>query len=166
VSDVLEHVEARDALRGQELRRVRLVLLKRGREHVPGLHLLTTGALHVEHRRLEDAAEGEGLFRLFLLAASELLDRVLQVLVEVLAKLRQVGAAGGEDPFAVGIVRERVEQVFEREVGVPPRARLPIGDSQNDFECWTEHVVLNSCTAVIPAPSPPAMETRSRARAR
>ena len=70
---------------------------------------------------------------------AELLDRLLQVLVEILAQLRQVGAAGGEDPLAVRIVRERVEQVLERQVGMPPRGRLAVGDGQHDFESWTEH---------------------------
>ena len=46
----------------------------------------------------------------------------LQVPVEIVAQLRQVGAAGGEDPLAVRVVRQRVEQVLERQVRVPPRA--------------------------------------------
>ena len=56
-----------------------------------------------------------------LLAARELLDRLVEVLVEVAAQPRQIGAAGGENPLAVRIVRERVEQVLERQVRVPPR---------------------------------------------
>ena len=126
VGDVFEHVEPGDALGGEQLRRVRLVLLQRCREHVAGLHFLAAGALDVQHRGLQDAAEGERLFRFLLLAARELLDRFLQVLVEILAQLRQIGAAGGEDPLAVRIVGERIEQVLEREVGVPPRAS-PLG---------------------------------------
>ena len=93
----------------------------------------------MQHGGLQHAAERQRLLRLLLLAARELLDRLLQVLVEIAAELRQVGAARREDPLAVGVVRERVEQVLERQVRVPPRGRFAIGDGQNDFECWTEH---------------------------
>ena len=51
---------------------------------------------------------------------------LVEVLVEVAAELRQIGAAGGEDPLAVGVVRQRVEQVLERQVRMPPR-RSPRG---------------------------------------
>jgi hypothetical protein len=37
-------------------------------------------------------------------------------------------------------VGERIEQVLEREVGMPPRGRLSVGNGQDDFESWTEHV--------------------------
>ena len=107
--------------------------------HVAGVDFLPSGALHVQHRRLEDAPERERLLGLLLLAARELLDRVLEVLVEIAPELRHVGAAGGEDPLAVGIVRQRVQQVLERQVRVTPRGRLAIGDGQDDFESWTEH---------------------------
>ena len=124
MGDVLEHVEPGDALVGEQLRGVRLVLLQRGGEHVARLHFLPSGALHVQHRRLQHAAERERLLRLLLLAAAELLDRLLQVLVEIAAQLRQIRAARGEDPLAVLIVRERVEQVLERQVRVTPRRSL------------------------------------------
>ncbi len=84
VRDVLEHVEPRDALCGEELRSVRLVLLQRGREHVARLHFLASSALYVQYRGLEDATEGERLLRLLLLTASELLDGFLEVPVRSL----------------------------------------------------------------------------------
>ena len=61
-------------------------------------------------------------------AALQLLDRLVEVGVEVAAQPRQIGAAGGEDPLAVGVVRERVEQVLEREVGVPARDGFAVRD--------------------------------------
>ena len=137
--DVLEHVEPGDALAGEQLRGVRPVLLERRRDDVARMDFLPPGALHVEHRRLQHAPERERLLGLLLLAARELLDRILEVLVEIAAQLRHVRAAGGEDPLAVGIVRQRVEQVLERQVRMPPRGRFPVGDGQDDFESWTEH---------------------------
>ena len=158
VRDVLEHVEPGDALRRQQLRRVRLGLLQHRREHVARLHFLAPGALHVQHRGLQHAAERQRLLGLLLLAAAELLDRVVEVLVEIAAQLRQIGAAGGQDPLAVRIVRQRVEQVLERQVGVPPRRRLAVRDGQDDFERRAEHLVSGR------PPSRPAAESRARAR--
>ena len=140
--DVFQDVETGDPLRGEELRREGLVLLERCREHVARLHLLASGALDVEHGGLQDPAERQRLFGFLLLPAGELLDRLLEIPVEILAKLRQVRAARGKDALAVGVVGKRVEQVLEREVGVPPRGRLPIGNGQDDFESWAEHVEL------------------------
>ena len=134
VRDVFEHVEPRHALVREQLRRVRLGLLQRRREHVARLHFLAARALHVQHRRLEHAAEGHRLLGLFLLAARELLDVLVQVLVEIAPELRQIGAARGEDPLAVRIVRQRVEQVLERQVRVPARRRFAVRDRQDDFE--------------------------------
>ena len=138
VGDVLEHVEARHALRRKELRRIRL-LLQRGREHVARLHFLASRALHVQDRRLQHAPEGQRLLGFLLLAAAELLDGFLQVLVEVLAKLRQIGAAGGENPLAVEVVRQGVQEMLEREMRVPPRRRFAVGHRQHDLERGTKH---------------------------
>ena len=117
---------------GEQLRRVRLGLLQRRREHVARLHFLPARALHVQHRRLQHAAERQRLLRLLLLAARELLDVLVEVLVEIAAELRQIGAARGEDPLAVRVVRQRVEQVLQRQVRMTPRGRLAVGDREDD----------------------------------
>ena len=127
--------------------------------HVARMDFLPSGALHVEHRRLEHAPERERLLGFLLLTARELLDRILEVLVEIAAELRHVGAAGREDPLAVRVVRQRVEQVLERQVRVAPRGRFAIGDGEDDFECWTEHFLV--CRG---APPPRPVVARSRSR--
>ncbi len=119
---------------GQQLRRKRLVLLQRCREHVARLDFLPARALHVQHGRLQHAPERERLLGLLLLSASELLDRFLEVFVEISPELRQICAARGENPLAVLIVRQRVQQVLERQVRMTPRCRLAVCDGENDFQ--------------------------------
>ena len=58
---------------------------------------------------------------------------------EVAAQLRQIGAARGENPLAVRIVRQRVQQMLERQVRVTPGGRLAIGDGEDDFQRRAEH---------------------------
>ena len=116
--DVLEDVEPRDALRVEQPGGVRLRLLQDGGEHVAGLHFLPLRALDVQDGRLQHAPERGRLLGLALLAAPHLLDRGLEVVVQVLAQARQIDAAGGQDALALLIVRQRVQQVLERQVGV------------------------------------------------
>jgi hypothetical protein len=134
VRDEVEHVEPRDVLRFEQPGRVRLRLLQDRRQDVPGVDLGALGALDVEHGRLEDAPERRGLFRLALVPAPQLLDRRVEVLVELAAQPRQVGAAGGQDALAFTVVRQRVQQMLEREVGVTARHRFAVGDRQDDFD--------------------------------
>ena len=127
--DVVEDVEPRDPLRLQQLRRLRLGLLQHRREQIARLYF-AAGALHVQHRGLQGAAEGQRLIRLALFAAREGFNLLVQVAIEQTAQVRQIRAAGGEDAFALGVVREHVEQMLERQVGVPARGGLAIGDTQ------------------------------------
>ena len=109
-------------------------LLQNRRQHVADVRLVALSALDVDDGGLQDAAEGRGLFRLVVLAARQLLDRFVQILVQLAAQRSQVGAAGGENPFAVGIVQQRVEQVFERQVRVAARDRFAIGDVEDGLD--------------------------------
>ena len=87
----------------------------------------------MQHRRLQHAAERHRLIGLLLLATLELLDVFVEVLVEVAAELWQIGAAGSEDALAVRIVRQRIEQVLERQVRMMPGRRLAVGHGENDL---------------------------------
>ena len=131
--DVVQDVEPRDALLGEQLRGVALRLLEQRGEDVAGVHLVPLRALHVENRRLQHPTERDGLLWLALLAAALPLDRFVEVGAERAAERRKVRAAGREDAFAVRIVGQDVEQVLERQVGMPARDRLAERNAQNDF---------------------------------
>ena len=134
VRDVLQHVEPCHALCREQLRRECLRLLEDGRADVSSLHFRALRALDMEHGGLQDAAERRSLLRLALFATLLLFDRFVEIRVQVAPQPRQIGAARGEDPFAVGVVRERVQQMLERHVGVTPRHGLAVGDGQNHFD--------------------------------
>ena len=132
--NVVEHVEAGDPLRGQQPRRLGVGLLQNGRADVAGLHFLALRALHVQHRGLQHAAERRGLLRVVLVSAPHLLDRVVEIGVQIAPQAGEIGAAGAQNPFAVDIVRQRIEQMLERQVGVPARDRFAVRDGEHQFE--------------------------------
>ena len=93
---------------------MRFGLLKNGGQEISGVHFLPLSALDVQHRRLEHAAECRGLFRVVFLTLLELLNRLVEIGVELVPEALEVGAAGGENTLAVRIVRQRVQQMLER----------------------------------------------------
>ena len=132
--DVLEDVEPRDVLRVEQSCRVRFGLLQDGGDDVAGLHFLPARALHVQHGGLQHALERGGLFRFALAAALLPFDRRLEVGLELLAQRRQIGAARRQDLLALLIVRQRVQQVLERQVGVAARHGFAVRHGQDDLE--------------------------------
>ena len=134
VRDVVEDVEARHTLLVEHLRGVRLGLLQDGGEHIARTDLVLAGALDLQHGGLQHAPEAQRLRGLVRpLAAPGRLER-RQELVERAPQGRQVGAAGRENPLRLRVVRQRVQQVLQRQVGMPARHRLAIGDIQNELE--------------------------------
>src|SRR5262249_20263293 len=79
VRDVVENVEAGDALVGEQPRRLALRLLQQGGEDVAGVGFLALRRLHVEDRGLQHLTEGRRLFRVVAAAARQPLDRGLQI---------------------------------------------------------------------------------------
>ncbi len=134
VVDEFEDVQPADALVVEEVGGQALGLLQDGGQDVAGVHFLPLRALDVENRRLQHAPEGGRLLGLALLPALELFDGFLEIFVERLPQLRQIGATAGENALALAVVRQREEQVFERQVGMPPRNSLAVGDRQDDFQ--------------------------------
>ena len=118
---------------------MRLRLLKDGRQDVAGFRLVALRGLDVEHRRLERAAEGRRLFGLTAPAAWKLLDRVAQVAIQLAPQLSGVGAAAAQDPLAVRIVEQGVQQVLESQIGMPTRLRLAVRHVQHDLHGSGKH---------------------------
>ena len=94
----------------------------------------------MQHGGLQDATERDRLRRVLLASTGELLDLFGQVGVQRLAQLGQIGAARAEDGLAVRVVRQRVEQVLERQVRVPTRGGFAVRDGEDDLECLAEHL--------------------------
>ena len=114
--------------------RVGLRLLQDRREHVADMRFVALRALHVHDGGLEHPAERGSLLRLPVAPARQMLDRFVEVVVQLPPQRGGIGAAGREDPFAVGVVQQRVEQVFERQVRVAPRHGFAVGDVQNGLD--------------------------------
>ena len=87
-------------------------------EHVPGVQLAAPRALDVPGGALQDALEGGGLLRLA--AAGPGLQRPVEVVLELLLQLGDVGAAGGQDLGGDLVAGHGVEQVLQGDVLVPP----------------------------------------------
>ena len=120
-----EDVEPRDALLGEQLGGVALRLLQNRRQHVAGV----APRRAARSGRAEPRSAGRGgtpssARARWSLPRAQLLDRLVEVRVELAPQRRQIGAARGENALAVGIMRQRVEQMLEREIRVPPRHRF------------------------------------------
>ena len=113
-----------------------LRLLEHGREDVADVRFVPLCALDVQDGRLQNAPKRRRLLGLLFDSPAEPLDRFVQVRAERAPQRRQVRAAGGKDALAVGIVRESVEQVLQRDVGVPPGDCFAERDVEHDGKRW------------------------------
>ena len=111
-----------------------LRLLEDRRENVAGVRLVPLGALDLQNRGLQDPAKRHRLLWFPLRPGALPLDGFIEVGAERAPQRREVRAAGGEDSLAVGIVREGVQQVLDREIRVPPRDPFAERDVENDFK--------------------------------
>ena len=139
VREVLEHVEPGDTLFGEQRGGPCLRLLQNGRNQVADLRLLPLRALHVQHRGLQRAPERRCLFGFALASARKGFDRLVKAVADVASQQREVRAARAENTLPVGIVRNRIQEVFEREIGVAARHGFPERDVEHDFDGGREH---------------------------
>jgi hypothetical protein len=139
VREVLEHVEARHSLFGQQYRSPSLRLLQDGRDEIAYLGFLPLRALYMQHRGLQRTAECGRLLGLALLPARECFNRIIEAIGHVATEKRQVGPARGKNSLSVGIVCDRVQKMFERQVRVTTRDRLTKGNVKHDFDSSGEH---------------------------
>ncbi len=153
VRDVVQHVEARDAVRRQQLHGVRARLAQERRQHVADAGFVLARALHVDDGRLQHAAEGERLLRRPARVRRQPLHRLLQEIGELAPQPRHVHARGLEDLLALGVVRRREQQVLHRQVGVPAHHRLACRQVQDALERRAEHRQASSIPARSGKPS-------------
>ena len=133
VRDVLQHVESRDALRAQQLDGVRVGLLEDRRQQIARFDLVLLRALRVVEGVLHHAVEGERLER-GRLRVFEFLDVLVEEALECEFQRREVGARVPQHLGAARVVRQREEQMFDRDVGVVSAHRLAKGRLNGEFQ--------------------------------
>ena len=138
VGDVLDHLEAADALAAEKIHGVRVLLGEDGDEHVAGVHLLLAAALHVTHRPLQHPVEGHGLRRFAFPALHHRhagLEEALQPFLEILV----VAAALVDDVAGQVVVQQAVEHVLHGDVLVTVALRFFNGLDQGQFQLFAQH---------------------------
>ena len=139
--DVVQDIQSRNALRLQQLGRKRVGLLQSRRQHVAEPDFVFPGALDVQDGVLQDALERQRLVRLPApRRAGELLEGT-EKLVQRVTQRGEVATAGRQNLFAVGVVRQGIQQVLERQMSMTPSRSLAVGDVQDELECGAEHGV-------------------------
>ena len=133
--NVVEHVEPRDPLVGEQLRGIAFRLLQDRGENVADRCFASLRALDMKDGRLEHATKRRRLLGILIRFAPLPLYRLVEIRAQRAAQPRQINATRFENPFAVGVVRDGVQQVFERQVRVPPRHGLSKRDVENNFKC-------------------------------
>jgi hypothetical protein len=117
----VEQIETRDVLAAQERHGVGIGLLEDGGEQIPGLYLLLLGAFCVVQSTLHDSVKGQGLGGLgALFIGGMLVDILPEEAIECGLEFGNLGTAVAEDPRAVVVVNQRVEEMLDGQVGVVP----------------------------------------------
>jgi hypothetical protein len=139
VRDVLLEIELGDARLLQHVDRVGLGLLEDLDQHRGAVDGLLLAAHHVDGGAAQDALDAERLLRGDLDVLRQLLDLFGQELLQLLAQLAQVGAAGGQRVTGASVIDQRVEQVLQRHVLVTVAGRLFEGVAKRDLQRAGDH---------------------------
>jgi hypothetical protein len=141
VGDVVDDVQARDALLVQVVHGMRILLAEDRHEHVGAgdFLLAAAGGLHVHDRALDHALEAQRRLGVDLFGAAHggrvLADEGGQALPQVL----DVGRAGAQDLGRRGVVQQREQQVLDGDELVPLLTRLDKRHVQADFQFLRNH---------------------------
>ena len=110
-------------------------------EHVGDADFLLAARLHVEHGPLQHALEAERRLHLALFGLVEARGGLIDVLLDLLLELREIGAAGAQDLANLRSVEDGEQQVLDRQVFMARLARLVKGVVEAVFKLVGQHVV-------------------------
>ncbi len=125
--EIVEHVEPRDALLLEKIDGVRAFgLIERG-ENVAAVHFLLPAAFGLQQRVFEHALKRHGLFGQLgqLLRARQ--DVLVKKFFQLALELLEIAAALADHVRGCAISQQRIQQMFQRHVLMPPPDRLVHG---------------------------------------
>ncbi len=139
VGDVLQHVQAADAVAVQEVDGKGVLLLEHGGDDVAHVHGLLAGGLLLPHGALHDAAHAQGLDHLALGVLGQGVHVLAEKRLQLLAQPVHVGPAGVQHVGACRLARHGVEQVLQGQVFVAAAPHLVEGAGEDGFESLAQH---------------------------
>jgi hypothetical protein len=139
VRDVVDDVEPGHVLAVEEEHRVTLLLAEYRDQHVGDTDFLLAARLHVEHRPLQHSLEAERRLHLTLFALLYAGRRLLDVILQLLLELAEVGAAGPQDLTYPGRVEDREQQMLDGQVFVTRFPGLVEGIVETVFKLVGQH---------------------------
>ncbi len=140
VREVVEDVEARDALLLEQVDGVRVGRLEERGEDVAAVDLLLPRALGLEERVLDGALEGRGVLGQRVARSRHALHLLFEELLQLACERLGVAAAVADDLRGRAVVQQRVEEMFERHVLVAPLDRLHRGEVQSLLQFFRYHL--------------------------
>jgi len=105
---------------------------------------------------LENPVKGERLLRVVGLVAGNRLEVLGEEAIERRLERGKLSARMPQDLRPARVVQQRVEQVLDGQVGVPPRRRLAVGGLQHQLEFSAD---LTHASSIIPFRSPRAEDS-------
>ena len=136
VGDEPEQVEPRHPLLLEQIERVRIALAEERHQDGAGVDGFLSARLDLHRGPLQHALERARLLGVPIESVRQLPLAFLEMLLEVALELRQPGAAGAQDSRRNRVAQERVQQVLQRHVLVPPRLRLREGQPQGGLQLF------------------------------
>ncbi|MNZ64178.1 hypothetical protein D3C78_823440 [compost metagenome] len=140
VGNVIDHIYTGDALLLEQEHRLAFLFAENRHQHVRAGHLTLAGALHVEHRALQNALEAQGRLGLAILVMLRNQRRGgVDELLQVTPQLVQVRPACTQHSCRSLIVQQCQQQVLDGHEFMPLGPRLLEGEIEGDFELSVQH---------------------------
>src|SRR6185437_8420701 len=144
VGDVVHDIEPRHVLAVEQEHGVALLFAEDGDQHVGDAHFLLAARLHVEHRALQHALEAERRLHFPLLALFDTRGGLVDVILQLLLELGQIGTAGPEDLAYPGGVEDSQQQMLDGQVLVTRFPGLVEGIVETVFKLVGQHFQASS----------------------
>ncbi|MNM88183.1 hypothetical protein D3C81_1003860 [compost metagenome] len=140
VSDVIDHIYTGDALLLEQEHRLAFLFAENRHQHVRASHLTLAGALHMEHRALQNALEAQGRLGLAVLVMLRNQRRGgIDELLQIAPQLVQVRPARTQHSRRGLVIQKCQQQVLDGHEFMPLGPRLLEGEIEGDFELSVQH---------------------------
>ncbi|MNC21116.1 hypothetical protein D3C75_690850 [compost metagenome] len=140
MGDVIDHIDARDALLLEQEYRLAFLLAEDRHQHIGTGHFTLAGTLHMEDRTLQYALETKGRlgFALVLMHRDQRRGRVDEF-AQIVPQLVHVCPAGTQDGSGGTVVQKGQQEVLDRHEFMTFDPSILEGEIEGDFKFAVQH---------------------------